>query len=179
MPDTPLGITYPGSGAHARLWEHFETMALDTDGLLQPILTLAPLTYVPALTADTTNPTLGGGNVRKGWYFKLGQMVIGGAFVKFAPSGNSAGSGIYHLSLPVAALTSGDLVADPATEAGSTLGACGLRDDSVPTAAQGQIWLATATTITMRHPSGTVTDASPWGWAANDVLSISFAYIAA
>ncbi|MCT2277986.1 hypothetical protein M3G91_10150 [Micromonospora chalcea] len=34
MPDTPLGITYPASTDHTRLWEHFQDLAQDVDGLL-------------------------------------------------------------------------------------------------------------------------------------------------
>lgn len=34
MPNTPLGITYPDKDAHTRLWEHFQQMAEDVEGLL-------------------------------------------------------------------------------------------------------------------------------------------------
>ncbi|MBQ1042360.1 hypothetical protein KBX03_07560 [Micromonospora sp. C72] len=34
MPDTSLGITYPASGGHGRLWEHFQTFADDVNTLL-------------------------------------------------------------------------------------------------------------------------------------------------
>lgn len=34
MPDTPLGITYPTSTDHTRMWEHFQTLANDVDALL-------------------------------------------------------------------------------------------------------------------------------------------------
>lgn len=34
MPDTPLGITYPASTDHTRMWEHFQTLAVDVDTLL-------------------------------------------------------------------------------------------------------------------------------------------------
>ncbi|MCT2281552.1 hypothetical protein M3G91_28510 [Micromonospora chalcea] len=34
MPTTPLGIEYPSSVAHTRLWEHFQTLAEDVDELL-------------------------------------------------------------------------------------------------------------------------------------------------
>ena len=31
MPDTSLGITYPASTAHTRIWEHVQTVAEDVD----------------------------------------------------------------------------------------------------------------------------------------------------
>lgn len=34
MPVTPNGINYPASNAHTRLWEHFQTLATDTDELI-------------------------------------------------------------------------------------------------------------------------------------------------
>lgn len=33
---TPLGLTYPEAGDHTRMWEHFQTLAEDADGLLTP-----------------------------------------------------------------------------------------------------------------------------------------------
>ncbi|MDG4799058.1 hypothetical protein [Micromonospora sp. WMMD980] len=34
MPTTSLGITYPGSTSHARIWEHLQTLAQDVNTLL-------------------------------------------------------------------------------------------------------------------------------------------------
>ena len=34
MPETPLGITYPASTAHTRMWEHLQQMAEDLDALI-------------------------------------------------------------------------------------------------------------------------------------------------
>jgi len=46
MPTTPRGIEYPASTAHTRLWEHFQTLADDVDGLLG--LTVCTSTTRPA-----------------------------------------------------------------------------------------------------------------------------------
>lgn len=35
MAETPLGITYPESGDHTRLWEHFEALATRVDNLMK------------------------------------------------------------------------------------------------------------------------------------------------
>ncbi|MEV7263965.1 hypothetical protein AB0N38_10480 [Micromonospora aurantiaca] len=51
MPDTPLGITYPGSTGHTRLWEHFQTLAEDVDALL------ARKGWIAEGIRNTTSPT--------------------------------------------------------------------------------------------------------------------------
>jgi hypothetical protein len=35
MPQTPLGLTYPDSDGHTRLWEHLQTLADDTNDLVE------------------------------------------------------------------------------------------------------------------------------------------------
>lgn len=37
MPQTPLGLTYPASGDHTRLWEHIQALADDLDAILQEV----------------------------------------------------------------------------------------------------------------------------------------------
>ncbi|RKN38445.1 hypothetical protein [Micromonospora endolithica] len=37
MPDTSRGITYPSSTGHTRIWEHFQTLADDVDGLFATV----------------------------------------------------------------------------------------------------------------------------------------------
>lgn len=70
MPDTSMGITYPASTAHTRLWEHFQELASDLNGLLDlpdpvaahgnGINTITATTYtdLPTVTciAAITNP---------------------------------------------------------------------------------------------------------------------------
>lgn len=61
--------------------------------------------WTPALTAATTNPTLGTGSSVDGRYFQIGKLVIASFTIQFGTSGFSAGSGEYRVSLPVAADT--------------------------------------------------------------------------
>lgn len=56
--------------------------------------------YTPALTATTTNPTLGSGSSQYGRYCAFGQYVDVEIIIKFGTSGVSAGSGTYLVSLP-------------------------------------------------------------------------------
>lgn len=63
--------------------------------------------WVPAITASTTNPTLGTGSSVGGNYQYLQTLktVIATANVTFGTSGVAVGSGRYAISLPVAAAT--------------------------------------------------------------------------
>lgn len=58
--------------------------------------------FTPNLTAATTNPTLGTGSVKQGRYVQIGKHVEASGGIRFGTSGN-AGSGEYHIDLPVAA----------------------------------------------------------------------------
>lgn len=68
----------------------------------------APWTaYTPALTAATTNPTLGTGSSATGSYLQVGKFVVATGRIAFGTSGVAAGSGRYSISLPpVTAVTS-------------------------------------------------------------------------
>jgi hypothetical protein len=59
------------------------------------------LTWTPALTAATTNPTLGTGSSAIGRYRQLGKQVFAFVRIVFGTSGAAAGSGTYFVSLPV------------------------------------------------------------------------------
>lgn len=61
--------------------------------------------YTPALTATTTNPTLGTASVQSGRYFQIGKFVIANFAIKFGTAGAVAGSGAYRISLPVPCTT--------------------------------------------------------------------------
>lgn len=137
-------------------------------------------TYVPVLTAATTNPTLGSGSTAAGWWKRLDEMIFGEAQIRFGTSGVVAGSGTYAVSLPFAANTSFE-VASGSLGIGSTIGGGAIRDNSAVTAGSRQlvIVLASTTTVLLGIGDGTalaVTDAVPFVWAASDGISINFAY---
>lgn len=56
MPQTPLGLTYPASGDHTRLWEHFQSLAEGIDALLAA---------VPIIKSGTVQVTLTNGEGNK------------------------------------------------------------------------------------------------------------------
>jgi hypothetical protein len=57
--------------------------------------------YTPALTASTTNPTLGSTGTATGHYVRTGDLVLVGFAFTFGGTGISSGSGTYTISLPV------------------------------------------------------------------------------
>jgi hypothetical protein len=135
-------------------------------------------TYVPTLTAATTNPTLGVGAVQSGWWKRVDELVIGEAFIRFGTSGTAAGSGGYVVSLPFAANTSFEIASDSGALA-SAVGAFMIRDNSVPTIFVGQCQLNAAGTglrLYRDNASSNVNDTTPMVWAANDSISVSFTY---
>jgi hypothetical protein len=139
--------------------------------------TLDQGTYVPVLTASTTNPTLGTGGSQAGWWQRVGDLIIGGATIRFGTSGIAAGSGTYFCSLPFPADTT-FMVAALGAGLSSALGSACCRDNSVPNASDGNCYLAdTADKVYMRTSDGLVTGVFPFTWAASDApIDISFAY---
>jgi hypothetical protein len=57
-------------------------------------------TYIPVLTASTTNPVLGNGSIT-GRYITIGAMVMGEIRIIAGTSGFSRGLGVYRVSLPL------------------------------------------------------------------------------
>lgn len=128
--------------------------------------------YTPALTAVTTNPTLGTGAVQQGRYAQDNKTVTGHAYIKFGTSGVAAGSGSYRISLPVAA------------DMGMTvrvLGSGDIYDASASTLNLVALALVSSTTVQLLCPGATavIANSVPWTWAANDELGIAFTYQAA
>jgi hypothetical protein len=78
-----------------QLWLKIKPLVV---GLISPGWT----TYTPALTATTTNPTLGSGSTATGRYTVRGDTVEAECYLAFG-SGMNAGSGNYLVSLPVTA----------------------------------------------------------------------------
>lgn len=160
---------------------HTRLVALDTR--LDVIEGLVHATYVPTLTATTTNPTLGtGGLIQEGWFFQLGKWIVGGWFIRFGTTGAAAGSGTYLVSLPVTANVSNPMRASVSSGLQNVIGVTQYRDDSVPSVFLGACMLHSATHVHMRDSgisSAVVTHASPFAWTASDAITGTFAYIAA
>lgn len=72
-----------------------------------PLSGLGPTwtSYTPAMTATTTNPTLGTGSSVLGAWTRSGKTVHARAYIKCGTSGTATGSGTYRVSLPVTART--------------------------------------------------------------------------
>lgn len=74
--------------------------------------------WTPVLTGSTTNPTFGTGGVQFGRYKKVGKQVHFYGGVKWGNAGNSGGSGVILLTLPVPAYAAGITAGLPSLIAG-------------------------------------------------------------
>lgn len=130
--------------------------------------------WTPALTAATTNPTLGTGSSAQGRYYQSGKHVVAYGSINFGTSGVAEGSGNYIISLPVAMRT-------PVNNDGNMVGQ-GYIFDSSTSALRPCIFIRnTDSTVVIRLTTdgSAVTHAAPWTWAASDVLIFHFDYEAA
>jgi hypothetical protein len=124
-------------------------------------------TWTPALTAATTNPTLGTGGTTNGRYGRIQKVVIGLGFIQFGTAGTAAGSGLYYVSLPVTAQAAGRVIGDFQVYDGTSLWRVGT--------------LVTDTTSRayMMYEGSFVNNTQPWAWGTNDFIRYSFTYEAA
>jgi len=127
-------------------------------------------TYTPALTASTTNPTLGTGSSVSGRYGQVNKIVCGQGQISFGTSGVAAGNGFYFVSLPITAQSSGKVI-----------GQFQFYDSSSGAVYLGTVISDTTTRGIMYYgaPSTVVTNAAPFVWAANDFIRYTFQYEAA
>jgi hypothetical protein len=128
-------------------------------------------TYTVALTATTTNPTLGSGGGTIGKYTLRNGIWCDVRFtIKFGASGAAAGSGQYLINLPFT--SAGDF-----TIAAPDCGAAYLRDDSVPALAQGMTFVSPGfATLSLLANNVTLTSSAPWTWANLDSIAGSLTY---
>ena len=127
-------------------------------------------TYTPALTASTTNPTLGTGSSVTGRYGQVNKIVCGQGQINFGTSGVGAGSGLYFVSLPITAQSSGKVI-----------GQFQIYDSSALAVYIGTLISDTTTRSLMyyNNPSSVITNAAPFTWAASDFIRYTFQYEAA
>jgi hypothetical protein len=134
-------------------------------------------TWTPALTASTTNPTLGSGSTATGRYTRINKLVVATFTIVFGSSPN-AGSGTYRISLPITAQGTQQYYEN-------TEGTMLIRDNSTQFQYQATFYNNTTTTIEMAYSATyggalvNVSNANPWTWAASDSLSGLIIYEAA
>lgn len=126
-------------------------------------------TWVPALTAATTNPTLGTGSVRTGMYTLTGKICTFTVIVQFGTSGINVGSGNYQISLPI-----------PTVQNESFFGTA--RNSSNP-----YVWVSEniagdptlvlkALPTTAGNPTANLTNSSPTTWTAGARFTCNGSY---
>lgn len=130
--------------------------------------------FTPTLTAATTNPSMGTGAIRNGWYTYLpGPSVQYTWFIQYGSTSVNIGSGNYFISLPVtAALPFG-------TSVHSSVGIIQVADSSPTTIRPGSCFVPgnNPTVIGMITSDGSiVSHSTPWTWGAGDYFSGSIVY---
>lgn len=134
-------------------------------------------TYTPALTASTTNPTLGTGSSVSGRYtLRNGNWCDVRGLIKFGTSGTGAGSGSFSISLPFstnANITGGNL----------PLGSCYVLDSNVPAAYNGMPFAAASASTMLVLMGGTPTtgpaqmsNTIPMAWSTSDTIGFNITY---
>jgi hypothetical protein len=171
MPDTSLGITYPASSGHDRIWEHIQTVADDVDALLLA----APgawQNYSPAFTSFSGSPALGN-SVATGRYIQPPNSKLVHAAVRIVWGTTAAfGTGGWSFSLPVAAATNSFRV-----------GAAYCRDTSAGGSGHFVsicvIDSSTPTVLSLFNVTGQVGGLFPFTWTSTDHVSFGITYEAA
>lgn len=134
------------------------------------VMQIGGTSYVPTLTAATTNPTLGSGGSASGRYVLWGGKQCTVRFsIVFGTSGTNAGSGQYLVALPFQAASN---ITGGVPNVGSGVIRCA---GSVSTVT----WFCSSGSTTMAAlttAGNNVASAAPGAWGANDYLSATFTY---
>lgn len=130
-------------------------------------------TYVPALTASTTSPTLGTGAIQQAqWGYVDAKVIWVDIKIQFGTASVVAGSGTYRVSVPVNSKTN--------TNGARQTGITGLVQDSSPLTNYPVVMElgsnASFGTLGGWNVNPSVTNAVPFTWAANDLIAIGGLY---
>lgn len=187
-----IGLQKPDNAELAKSWTQLIEIA-DDNNLLISAETNKPLTaYSPVLTATTTPPTVGAGNVQ-GWYQDWMGFVSGTFVLRFLDPGITAGNGIYGVSLPFpvngVSHTVGNALADAVGALPGTLSVLGeghiMQAGSINNSGSFAIDAVTiagvsyARILTESHPGKTsrlFRNAMPFTFTNNDRITGSFFY---
>jgi hypothetical protein len=159
-------MTWPAS---VRTWLAGEdiTVTLLNEQLRDPLKELsdAMTSYTPVVTGTGW---AAGNAVHAGGWIDADHLVIGYFSITIG-STTTVGSGAYSITVPATAIT---------TDLG--VGALTIRDSSVPSVRQRNMYLNTTTTIAAQDESGTfVSGTAPFALANGDTLKGLFVYPAA
>jgi len=178
--DTDTGVWFPAANTIAVSTNGSEKLRIDTNGLITGSGTsLGAWTSVAGYTlgAFTTNPQLGTDGTATCHYVQIGKTVHFRVAITFGTTGTiSAGSGLYLFPYPVTPLT-------PATQS-PPIGSAVIRDNSATKEYHGLARMnnTTAFTVLIQTDStgvASVSNSTPFTWAASDTIRISGTYEAA
>lgn len=124
--------------------------------------------WTPALTASTTNPTLGTGKTQTGYYLKIGKLVIAYGTLGFGTSGTAAGTGTYYISLPTGSART--------TMAGFPCGLASLNNSGTGYNRIVVTHSGSAKVQMEDLSAAAVTHAAPFSWGVSDFMRLFFIY---
>jgi hypothetical protein len=167
MPDTTLGITYPPSTDHSRLWEHFQELAEDVDTLIaadRAARDAAWTSYTPTITGSTSGTwTQGNGTVTAAYHRDGRKVTVQGTIVFGSTSSFASIVGSLRVSLPSGVAAVG--TSRPLFGAGDII------DTSASARWTYVLRIDTTTTFTlMRYDGAFAAPTSPMTWATGDTL---------
>jgi hypothetical protein len=125
-------------------------------------------TWTPALTASTTNPTLGTGGSTTGRWGRVQKIVVGNGKITFGTAGTNAGNGLYYISNPTTA---------EASQPNYAVGTWAAYDGA--SWMTGVLALDNTSKFRLMYSGSFMSQAAPWAWGTNDQIWFSFTYEAA
>lgn len=127
------------------------------------------LTWTPAITASSSNPTLSF-NLNEGYYQQINKTVFATANIKLNVV-TGAGSGDWIISLPVDPR-------DPGSSYLARIGEAEVYDNSATTGFSCKVIRSGASLCKLRRDgtSQYVTHAAPFAWATNDEINLRLRY---
>ncbi len=147
----------------------------DNCDIIDSLFRNSGLTWTPAWTGSTGNPTLGSGGTIEGKYLRVfPRMVVGFFRIFTGGAGFAAGSGTYRISVPATIASELDTFNDSLPIGKAAI----LDNDTVANCSNMLVMYSTAVDlITFRPSSGGVWSAtSPFTLAQNDRVSGYFMY---
>lgn len=176
MGSTTRGYPYPAPGdapnGPLQIANLAQAVDADVDAVADVALGTANV-FTPTLTASTSNPTLGTGNVAVGrWVRGIGGLIHYRFFLRFGTSSVATGNGNYLVSLP---LPSNDGFGTSNVDAtGSGI----IRDNSATTSRPVTLVLnsSSSSVVFLYTDDGPVSAVAPWTWAASDYIAGTITY---
>lgn len=130
--------------------------------------------FEPVLLASGQNPVLGTGGSAVGTYARVGDIIVAKVNIKFGTAGVNRGNGVYQVVCPVTPPVHSFTFLNFGY--GSLFDASSGNIEIVTLANPGGAGFVTMAQNAQASAIAVVDQSTPWMWAANDEMSLSFFY---